>query len=428
MIVRNEAELLPQFLHAVAGAYDELCVVDTGSDDATCEILAAAGARILHFPWQADFAAARNVGLDAAQGEWVLFLDADEMVPPEFAASVAAAVQDPEVGAAAVAMRHDLAHGHHTLNYLVRMFRAHPSIRFQHAIHEDIVAPTMRRLQATGQRLVQLEGTVLHLGYTPERAKSRNKKERDLTALRQCVDANPQDLYSWYKMLELARFWGDTGLWTDVAYEADANLTAVDPQVVASAWYMGDLLCLLAEGMYAGDTEMILAYLAPWGPQIQPSAAFFLRCAEMHELLGQTADAQAAFAHCIRLRPVTANAQLATVRPLLGLSRLAIARGDTASALELVDLALTENPRDPEALLALTTLTRAYGAGASERVVQAYIESHGDTTELRAALGETALRAGETDRAITELTRATQMTPGGRAAALLDEARGNVAP
>ena len=58
-------------------------VVDTGSTDRTVEIAAEFSARIVQFPWEDDFAAARNAGLDAAQGEWVFWLDADEWLDPD---------------------------------------------------------------------------------------------------------------------------------------------------------------------------------------------------------------------------------------------------------------------------------------------------------------------------------------------------------
>ena len=61
LIVRDEAELLPQFLQHASGLWDDLCVVDTGSRDATREILAAAGARIIERAWDDDFSAALQV-------------------------------------------------------------------------------------------------------------------------------------------------------------------------------------------------------------------------------------------------------------------------------------------------------------------------------------------------------------------------------
>ena len=60
MIVKNEEEMLPACLESVDGIVDEIILVDTGSTDRTLEIAQQFGAKIHHFPWINDFAAARN--------------------------------------------------------------------------------------------------------------------------------------------------------------------------------------------------------------------------------------------------------------------------------------------------------------------------------------------------------------------------------
>ena len=84
MIVRNEEQNLPRCLESVRGLFDEIVVVDTGSTDRTKEIAAGFGARVFDFAWIDDFAAARNVALDHATGDYAFWLDADDVIePPE---------------------------------------------------------------------------------------------------------------------------------------------------------------------------------------------------------------------------------------------------------------------------------------------------------------------------------------------------------
>ncbi len=78
MIVKDEAEMLPECLASVQGVVDEIVIVDTGSTDDTVAIAHAAGAKVVHEPWQNDFARARNAALAHATGDYVLQLDADE--------------------------------------------------------------------------------------------------------------------------------------------------------------------------------------------------------------------------------------------------------------------------------------------------------------------------------------------------------------
>jgi len=96
VIARDEEDRLPACL-ASLDFCDETIVVDSGSRDRTREIAAAAGARVLENPWP-GFSAQRNFALDAACGEWVLEIDADERVTPELAAEVRAFLAEPPAG------------------------------------------------------------------------------------------------------------------------------------------------------------------------------------------------------------------------------------------------------------------------------------------------------------------------------------------
>ena len=86
MIVRDEQEMLPRCLGAVAEAVDEIVIVDTGSTDATIEIARSFGALVIEREWSGSFAEARNVSFDAARGDWLMYLDADEVLVREDAA------------------------------------------------------------------------------------------------------------------------------------------------------------------------------------------------------------------------------------------------------------------------------------------------------------------------------------------------------
>jgi tetratricopeptide (TPR) repeat protein len=61
---------------------DEMIVVDTGSTDKSKDIAAAFGAKVFDFVWTHDFSEARNYSLSHANGDWILVLDADEVLSP----------------------------------------------------------------------------------------------------------------------------------------------------------------------------------------------------------------------------------------------------------------------------------------------------------------------------------------------------------
>lgn len=80
MIVKNEEQFLGECLSSVQGLVDEMVVVDTGSTDETKEVALSYGAKVSDFVWNDDFAIARNFALEKATGNWVLVLDADEVL------------------------------------------------------------------------------------------------------------------------------------------------------------------------------------------------------------------------------------------------------------------------------------------------------------------------------------------------------------
>lgn len=84
--VRNEARNLPTCLKSLSDHFQHVLVVDSQSNDETREIAAAGGATVLEFRWDGKFPKKRNWALRNHRWEtpWVLFLDADERVTPEF--------------------------------------------------------------------------------------------------------------------------------------------------------------------------------------------------------------------------------------------------------------------------------------------------------------------------------------------------------
>jgi glycosyltransferase involved in cell wall biosynthesis len=80
MIAKNEAPYIANCLDSLKKIVDETIVVDTGSNDPTKEIARQYGASVFDYPWDNDFAKARNFSIQQAKGDWILVMDADESI------------------------------------------------------------------------------------------------------------------------------------------------------------------------------------------------------------------------------------------------------------------------------------------------------------------------------------------------------------
>ena len=92
----NEEEDMPHFLQNLIAWVDEIIIVDDGSTDKTVEIIKSAGNKVKLIKRkmgpEKGFAAQRNIGLKAAESDWILHMDIDERVTPELAKEIKQAI------------------------------------------------------------------------------------------------------------------------------------------------------------------------------------------------------------------------------------------------------------------------------------------------------------------------------------------------
>jgi tetratricopeptide (TPR) repeat protein len=137
MIVRDEERVLARCLASVTGLYDELVIVDTGSCDATIAIAERHGARVHRYSGAngsdgriLDFSDARNVALGHVLGEWVLQIDADEVLQAGHEV-IQTVIRNQTTDAVSIRLRSEGSEWHS-----VRLFRRHAARRYVGRIHE----------------------------------------------------------------------------------------------------------------------------------------------------------------------------------------------------------------------------------------------------------------------------------------------------
>lgn len=94
VLTKNEEKNIKKCLESLSFC-DEVLVIDDYSSDKIVQLAKSQGAKVFKQVLRGDFAAQRNFGLSKARGEWVLFVDADEIVSSALAEEIASNIQHP---------------------------------------------------------------------------------------------------------------------------------------------------------------------------------------------------------------------------------------------------------------------------------------------------------------------------------------------
>lgn len=189
VIARNEAHHLPRLLASVRPWVDAALVLDNGSTDNTVRVATEAGARVAHFNWVDDFAAARNAALDLAGGDWHLVLDADEWLVSGGEALAALRHQSPDfVGQLRVDSQQ--GSGAHTSVAPSWLSRVLPGpVRYSGRVHEQ---------PQHSLRVERVPVVIGHDGYLG--AALAAKTGRNAHLLQLALNDTPSDAYLWYQL------------------------------------------------------------------------------------------------------------------------------------------------------------------------------------------------------------------------------------
>ena len=163
----------------------------------------------ISLPGATIFAAARNHSLQYAQGDWVLILDADEILQPEIIPALEESLQQPNVLVVNL-LRHEVQAAQAPYSLISRLFRRHPKIQFCRPYHElidDRVLEILR--QEPHWQIRELPGVAIHhRGYQSTAIAHRQKFDRARILMENYLSTQPNDAYVCNK---LGALYADSG-------------------------------------------------------------------------------------------------------------------------------------------------------------------------------------------------------------------------
>ena len=200
-IVKNEERVLRKSMESLQDAVDEFIVVDTGSEDRTVSIAKEFGAKVYVLPWAEDFAKPRNLAIEKATGDWIVFLDADEYVSEETKGnlrSILAGLSTETVDGMVLSLRNiDVDHGGEVLidSFAIRIFPKREGLRFCGRIHEEL------RLHGNPlSRIVRLEPhdvQIIHTGYSASVSDAKTERNLKMLLREMKESSRPERVYGY---------------------------------------------------------------------------------------------------------------------------------------------------------------------------------------------------------------------------------------
>jgi GT2 family glycosyltransferase/ubiquinone/menaquinone biosynthesis C-methylase UbiE/Tfp pilus assembly protein PilF len=195
LITKDEEKNIARCINSVKDIVDEIVVVDTGSKDKTVEIAESFGAKIIHAKWEDDFSKARNIAIENAKSDWILFLDADEEIKKEDVGKIRPLLNDDTIEAYILKFVSFLGTNTNNKsteeNYNFRLFRNNGRLRYIYPIHENL------RNVEKGEVPVykKADVTILHYGYLLETIIGKKKSQRNISIISRYLLEHPEDKF-----------------------------------------------------------------------------------------------------------------------------------------------------------------------------------------------------------------------------------------
>jgi glycosyltransferase involved in cell wall biosynthesis/tetratricopeptide (TPR) repeat protein len=235
LIVKDEEAQLASCLNAASHLADEVVVYDTGSRDGTVALARSLGAKVIEGFWDGDFARARNAALEVCKGQWILWVDADEILecrdPKALRDALSTAPDDQEGFLVLIDNLQGTEASTALTHPAVRLFRR-AVCQWEGRLHEQVV----RRFDKRTPRVSLLDAMrISHRGYLQQTLQERAKGTRNVrSAFEDLCDGSALDFG--LRLLNLGRSYLLSGLYEEAADICESALVhAANPSTARLA-------------------------------------------------------------------------------------------------------------------------------------------------------------------------------------------------
>jgi tetratricopeptide (TPR) repeat protein len=437
MIVKDEEEMLPRCLAAVAPAVDEIVIVDTGSTDRTVEIAREFDANVIERQWTGSFSDARNASFEAATGDWIVYLDADEVLIADDIhklKSLTSRTWREAFYLVETSYTGELGDGAALTNNALRVFRNRPHYRFEGRLHEQIAHNLPLYAPA---RVEQSSVRIDHYGYLGAVRDAKEKSRRNLDLLKAQRAESPSDAFLHFN---LGTEYSVLGQHAAALTEFERAWKLVENQGQEDRDYVPALLQRLVTALrHTGRPAEAIAR-ADRALEIFPAFTDLVFAQGLAALaLNREQDAIGYWQRCIEMGDAPsrfgASVGAGTYLPRTALAELHARRGEVETAKQLLHRCITEHPEvigviapyasvmlrtgvpaetittdietrldniTPAARFVLATVFFARGAmAAAERQYRAVLAFRPNSSQARVHLAETLLNQRDYEHAAT---------------------------
>lgn len=201
MITKNEEKNLYKTLDSIKSLGFEIVIVDTGSTDRTVDIARKYTDKVYFFEWINDFSAARNYAIAKASNDWILNLDADEVVERIDVDALEKLTKYSEQILGYVTIKNHYSSGNINSIYTDKLHRFfnRKAFHYEGAIHEQ---PRLLRDYPMPKEGPEHDTSIHidHIGYDLSEEELLAKKDRNTSLLLDEVKKNPNDPYIYFQL------------------------------------------------------------------------------------------------------------------------------------------------------------------------------------------------------------------------------------